>query len=1164
MRQLFYTSCLLVLPVWLLAGITTGYCQQAIVLAQQKAPVAAQHSEKGMVLLRDALKLFENHFGVDIVFGDRIVQEFSVPSDQLLLKGMPEENLHRILESTGLKYKKIGGSTYAILAGSSRRRQARERVKAVQDPASPEPERGISAPSAKNVTPPLAERKISGRVTDEKNEAMPGVSILVKGTQRGMITDTEGRFAIEVPDGDATLVFSFVGYLSQEIPAGNRSAIDVTMQVDEKGLEELIVMGYGTQRKMNLTGAVSTIDSKVIENRPVSNLATAMQGMASGLIVTRTSGQPGSEGITMQIRGASSANGNVNPLVMLDGIAVPIATLESMNPNDVESISVLKDAAAAAIYGAQASGGVILITTKRGKGGKAVFDYSLLAGTSWMLDVPQRNDLLDEAQYANLSARNAGLSPPWSDAQMEMIRQGIQYYVNPADTSRYIYLNNSSFVDQTIRKHTPRSQHNISVRGGTDKLNYLVSLGLMNQQGAYTLGPDRLVRYNGRLNLGAQLTRHVSIDARIGYAQQDQEAPSRNASTIMGQTLRYRGQWPILTPEGRLSGEGGGSANMGYAYLKEGGFDNSDKSDLNGVFTLKIENLVKGLQLRAIYGGQYNRVDRQLFNRKVTTWQRFAPIYYLNDPNSYEVTRGLVKTNNVQYLADYGFNLAEKNRFHLMAGYQFEEYRSSSVTTISRNLASNDLPALGLGDDATKANSQSTNTYASQSYFGRLNFSHADRYLFEATLRYDESSRLARGKRVKAFPSVSAGWNLNQEAWFPSGNVVSAAKIRASWGQLGSSLSSIIGSYDYLNMLTRNNNMVIGGIRGMYFYQNVVPSSNLAWETIETSNGGIDLGFFTNKLNISFDYYLKYNRNMLVPQQLPAVFGVATPKVNGGELKTWGWELDITHRNRIGRGLSYNLGVNLSDNNNKLVKYAGQRVVSAGLVNILEGYPLRSIWGYQTAGYFQEQREIADWAFQDQLTGVGDTRYIDRNQDKRINIGGGTPDDPGDLVYLGMDQPRYTFGITGGLSWKGIDFSFLFQGVGSRTFFPNDGFINPQDAAWNQPMAYQMDYWTPDNRNATFPRPYLGGSHNYRRADKWLVNGRYIRLKNIQIGYSLPEAWTRKLNISRVRVFGSGQDLFTWSGLGIYKGTFSPEFTNNTSFQYPMYANASVGLNVSF
>ncbi len=1112
-------------------------------------PVHSQNLEEIRVTLelrneklKTLFQRIEKQTRLQFAYNAREIDAYRVnlPRGVYSIKGL----LDLSLKGTSLKYNQLDNSIIIHSAGQK-------------------PKSAFSEESDAEVDAGILAQVVRGKITDEKGEGLPGVSILIRGTQRGTVTDGEGNYRLEVDGAATVLVFSFVGYLNREVVVGNQSVINLALEPDEKTLEELVVVGYGTQRKINLTGAVSTIDSKVIENRPASSLATAMQGTASGLIVTRTSGQPGSEGITMQIRGASSANGNVNPLVMLDGVAVPISVLESMNPNDVESISVLKDAAVAAIYGAQASGGVILVTTKKGKGGKAVFDYSLLAGTSWMLDVPQRNDLLDEAMYANLGARNAGLSPPWSDAQLEMIRQGIQYYVNPADTTRYIYLNNNSFVDQTIRKYTPRSQHNISARGGTDKLNYMVSLGLMNQQGAYTLGPDKLVRYNGRLNLGAQLTRHVSIDTRISYAQQDQEAPSRNASTIMSQTLRYRGQWPILTPEGRLSGEGGGSANMGYAYLKEGGFDNSDKSDLNGIFTLKIDNLIKGLQLRAIYGGQYNRVDRQLFNRKVTTWQRFDPIYYLNDPNSYEVTRGLVKTNNLQYLADYDFSLGEKNKLHLLAGYQFEDYRSSSVMTISRSLASNDLPALGLGDDATKANSQSTNTYASQSYFGRLNFSHADKYLFEATLRYDESSRLARGKRLKAFPSVSAGWNINQEGWFPSNNVVSAAKIRVSWGQLGSSLSSIIGSYDYLNMLTRNNN-VIGGTRGMYFYQNVVPSSNLAWETIETSNGGIDLGLFKNKLSISYDYYLKFNRNMLVPQQLPAVFGVATPRVNGGELKTWGWELEVTHRNRIGQHFNYNIGVNLSDNNNKLVKYAGQRVISAGLVNILEGYPLKSIWGYQTAGYFQEQSEIADWAFQDQLTGVGDTKYVDRNNDNRINIGSGTPDDPGDLIYLGMDQPRYTFGITGGLSWKGIDFSFLFQGVGSRTFYPNNGFINPQDAAWNQPMAYQMDYWTPDNRNATFPRPYLGGSHNYRRADKWIVNGRYIRLKNIQVGYSLPEAWIRKLNISRVRVFGSAQDLFTLSGLGIYKGTFSPEFTNNTSFQYPLYANASLGLNVSF
>lgn len=1007
-------------------------------------------------------------------------------------------------------------------------------------------------------------REVTVRVTDGANRTpLLGVNIIVKGTKSGGTTNAEGQLRLKLKETDV-LIVSFTGYGTAQETVGERNVIDVALSSKESALGEVVVVGYGTQKKVNLTGAVSTIDAKAIEGRPVSNLASALQGTSPGLIVTRTSGQPGSENVALQIRGATSANGNVDPLVLLDGVTVPISTLQTMNPEDVETMSVLKDAAAAAIYGAQAAGGVILITTKKGKSGKTVFEYSGRYGKSWMQDVPQRMSLLDEATFANLSNKNAGIGPSYDSATLEYIRQGVEYFVNPADTSQYIYLNQKSFVDQLIRDFTTMQTHNISARGGSDKINYMASFGFMDQNGAFKIGPDKLKRYNARVNIGAQLSDYLSMDARMAYSNSDQEASSQPASYLMNMTLRYRQRWPIFTPEGKLSGAGGGSANMAYAYLKEGGYNNYKNNNFDGVVTFKLANLVKGLQARAVLGGQYVRGDRDLFNRTVTTWQRYTPTYYLNTPNSYEVTNDLTTNKNVQLILDYDLHLGKNHDFHVMGGYQFEDYRYSQVYSTARSLASNDIPALNLGDDATKTNSQSISTYANQSYFGRLNYSYASRYLFEATMRVDESSRLAPGLRTKAFPAVSAGWNINKENWFPQSELISALKLRASWGQLGSALASIIGNYDYLNMLARSNALVLGGARAMYFYQNVVPSSSLAWETVETTNGGLDMGLFGSKLTVSADYYVKYNRNMLTPQLLPSTFGVNTPRKNNGELKSWGWELEVQHKNKLNENFSYNIGFNLSDNRNKLLHYAGQKVISAGIVNILEGYPLNSIWGYKTNGYFQSADEVHNAAFQNALTGPGDVKYVDINGDKLINVGKATPEDHGDLVYLGTDQPRYTFGITGGFAWKGIDFSFFFQGVGSRTFYPSSEYINPQDAQWNNPMSFQKDYWTENNRNAAFPRPFLGGGHNYLKSDKWVLNGRYVRLKNLQIGYSLPTTFIQRIKISNARVFVTGQDLLTWSDLGVFKGAFSPEYSNEEGYQYPLYSNMSIGLNITF
>lgn len=1012
----------------------------------------------------------------------------------------------------------------------------------------------------------LPDKPVSGRVIDQQGGGLPGVSIVLKGTQRGTTTNANGNFNITVPDDKAVLVFSSIGFIKQEVTIGNRTTLDITLDADDLSLNEVVVVGYGTQKKENLTGAVSTIDSKAIENRPVSNVANALQGVASGLIVTRGTGQPGSEGIGIQIRGATSANGSVEPLVLVDGVTVSSFTLQTLNPNDIETISVLKDAAAAAIYGAQAAGGVILITTKKGKSGKTVFEYSNQLGTDWALNVPERMPLYEEALYANLARQNAGSGPEYNATELQRIQDGIPYVVNPSDTTRYIFYNQEDLISQVVRKYTPMQTHNLSARGGNEKINYLVSLGYYGKQGTFKVGPDRLDRYNLRINLGAQLTKHLSIDSRIAYTLQRQQAPSvgTDGEGLVYQVYRLRMRYPIFTPEGRLNGGAGSSANNTYALLKEGGYNNIDRNFFDGVFTFTAADLVKGLKMRAVLGQQYRVGERERFARTVELWGRFTPIFYLNNPNSYTLTDEITKNTNLQFLADYDIAFGN-SKIHLLGGYQWEDSRFRSVATTSNSLVSNDQPTLNLGNDLTKSNSETINTYAFQSYFGRFNYNYADKYLFEATVRVDESSRLAPGLRTKMFPSASAGWNMHRENWFAKTlPFFSEFKLRGSWGRLGNALG--IGLYDYLSLLSRGSTLVLGGTeaRTSYFSQSVVPSSELSWETIETTNGGFDMGLLQNKLQISADYYVKYNRNMLTPLQLPATFGVGTPRINNGELKSWGWEVEAKYRNKIGKNFSYNIGFNVSDNQNRLISYAGRRVLNAGTVSLLEGYPLNTFWGYANAGYFQTADEVKAWAFQDSRTGPGDVKFIDQNGDAKLTVGKGSPEDPGDLIYLGTDQPRYVFGLNLGFQWGGFDFSAFVQGVGQRGFLPNGEAIQPLSQSWKQPLAIHRDYWTPENPNAAFPRPFLQGAYRYLPSDKWIMNGQYARLKNIQVGYSIPEKLLKRIHISRARVFFTGQDILTVSRLGIFNNYFNPEMRTGTQNDYPFFGTAAMGLNLTF
>lgn len=1155
----------------LLSGVQLSFAQMLARAQTASSPKEALRPA-AQRKLKEVLQDLKNHYRVDILFFDRNVEGYSV-TGSVEYGAKLESNLEAILRPLGLSYKKTKSGGYVVTKAADRGSAAQ----ATPFPENSGPQQNPESPTALSTNAiskpdPSAEQKdvqeigVSGKITDSKGEGLPGVSIQLKGTTKGTTSNSRGEYRLSVPNENAVLVFSFIGYTTHEETVGKRSTIDVLLQEDNKSLEEVIVVGYGTQKKENLTGAVSTIDAKAIENRPVSNVANALQGVASGLIVTRGTGQPGSEGIGIQIRGATSANGNVEPLVLVDGVTVSSFTLQTLNPNDIETISVLKDAAAAAIYGAQAAGGVILVTTKKGKAGKTVFDYSNQIGMDWALNVPDRMPLLEEAEFANLARRNSGSGPEYTDVELQRIRDGIPYVVNPSDTTRYIFYNQEDLISQVVRRYTPMQTHNLSARGGTDKINYMVSFGYYGKQGTFKVGPDRLDRYNLRINLGAQLTKHISLDSRFAYTLQSQQAPSAgtDGEGLVYQVYRLRMRFPIFTPEGRLNGGAGSSANNTYALLREGGYNNINRNFFDGVATFTAANFVKGLKLRAVLGQQYRVGERERFARTVELWGRFTPVFYLNNPNAYTLTSEFTKNTNLQFLADYDFSVG-RHKFHALAGYQWEDSRFRSIATTSNSLVSNDQPTLNLGNDLTKSNSETINTYAFQSYFGRFNYNFADKYLFEATIRVDESSRLAPGLRVKMFPSASAGWNLHRENWFAKTlPFFSEFKLRGSWGRLGNALG--IGFYDYLSLLSRGSNLVLGGTeaRTSFFFQNVVPSSQLSWETIETTNGGLDLGLLQNRLQISTDYYVKFNRNMLTPLQLPATFGVGTPRINNGELKSWGWEVEAKYRDKIGKNFTYNIGFNLSDNQNRLISYAGRRVLNAGTVGLLEGYPLNTLWGYINDGYFQNADEVKAWAFQDSRTGPGDIKFIDQNGDKQLTVGKGSPEDPGDLRFLGTDQPRYVFGFNVGFQWKGFDFSAFVQGVGKRNFLPNGEALQPLSQSWKQPLTIHRDYWTPENPNAAFPRPFLQGAFRYLPSDKWIMNGQYARLKNIQVGYTIPESLLKRIKISRARVFFTGQDILTVTKLGIFKDYFNPETRNGAQNDYPFFATAAMGLNITF
>lgn len=1013
---------------------------------------------------------------------------------------------------------------------------------------------------------------ISGRVLSADGEPLSGATIQIKGTGRGTTTDEKGNFSLTIPDEGAVLVVSFVGFQNMEVKVSAGSVPSIRLQPVVASADEVVVVGYGTQKKINLTGAVSSVNARMIENRLVTSLAGALQGAAAGLVIGRTSGQPGLDNYTFQVRGATSANGNVNPLVILDGVTSSTSVLLTLNPNDIDNVTILKDAAAASIYGAQAAGGVMIITTKRGKTGKASFTYSNIYSYQKPMNVPERMTLLEEALYINAARTSVGWGPEYAQADIDRMRLGVKHYVLPYDTTRYQYYNSEPLLPQLVKDYSAMKTHNFSARGGTENTHYLISLGLYDQDGIFKVGPDKFKRYNTRINFDTKLTSKITFDAKIGFAVTDLEQPTITpngtySTSLLNMLYRFRQRYPLLTPEGRY-GDNSGAGITTYAILESGGNNKVVNRNLDGVFTLRSQDwLVKGLNLTGIFGGQYYTGSNATFIRTVTTWFRTRPGNILQNPNSYTRGNSMTWNSNAQFLADYDWKLGSNHSFHILGGYQWNSYRSFGVTSSARNLISNDLGALNIGDNLTKTATEWISTSAYQSVFGRLNYNYDDRFLFEATVRADESSRLAPGQRTKVFPAMSAGWNIANEKWF--GGLVpklDELKLRASWGKMGSAEGGIIGNYDFIERMYSGTGLILGSAenRATYFYNGNLASASLTWETVDSKNIGIDVSAFKRKLNLSFDYYIKHNNNMLTPQELSSMLGVGAPIVNNGKLRSWGWEIQASYRDRTGGGLGYGFSANLSDNQNKLIKYQGNDLVWAGTVNLLEGYPLGTIWGYQTNGYIQDADMLEKAPFYDTRIRVGDVLYVDQDRNGIINSGNGTVNKRGDLIYLGTNQARYTFGFTGSFDYKGFDLQIFIQGVLKRSFMGQTAAIHPNISSWLNPVKMHLDYWTPENRDAAFPIPYPAGNQSYAPSDKWLFNGAYARLKNIQIGYTFPKTLLNTIKISQLRVFVGGQDIVTWDKLGVFRQAFNPEHANGTGHDYPLFATYSFGVNLTF
>jgi TonB-linked SusC/RagA family outer membrane protein len=991
---------------------------------------------------------------------------------------------------------------------------------------------------------------VSGIVTDGERP-LAGVSIREKDTHNGASTDGNGRFELTIAGASALLQFSLIGYEAQEIAVRGRHTISPVLQNDTRMLNDLVIIGYGIQNKANITGAIAKVEGRRIKSRPVPSVIAALQGAAPGLLVTRNNGQPGKEGFNIQIRGLSSGN-NSEPLVLVDGAPSSLALL---NPNDIESVSILKDAAATSIYGPQAGGGVVLVSTRRGKNGPLTVEYNSLFGVEKPINLPKRLHSWDQATLQNEAAVNAGQPPVWSAEDIaRMHSPDDNYELQPDGSYKYFY--DFDPLKNVTRNNSTVNSFNVSTRGGTAGHQFMFSIGQFSRQGLFNVGPDNTSRTNVQANFNNRLSSVFSIETSLQYAANHTLSPGWRVDG-QGGLLNYLYQAPGNVPV-YVPGTSQYAAGYNpYALLKDAGRRDEHTSFADAVFTLKADSLIKNLSLKAVYSPQMNDYEDRLGKQTVDFYDGTGIVNSVNNPNSLHHGHLLEWQHSLQLLADY-----DLHSLHLLGGYAYESHYQHQQETSAFNVSPNEMAGLTFNDYLAADNRHFKASGAMQSLFARANYNYKDRYLLEgnlvATSLFYNNTTLAPMRRLHLFPSVSAGWRLNNEKWFAAAlPLFDEFKLRASWGRLGNfNWRTGLNDFIYRDQLLH---LAEYPIMNFDHDERYFPGNN-NWETISTTNFGLDMAFFKGRLNVNADYFIKHNPMMKIGLQELNPANLMQPSFFNATLHSQGWELNLGWRDNHGP-FSYWVNANIFDDQNHIEHSSANNLWLDGNNRGLNGLPYNAILGYRTNGYFQSQAEVYSHAYQNGATGPGDLKYQDINHDGIIDGGYHTQASHGDLVYLGSSQPRYSFGFDGGFSWRGLDFSIFFQGIGEKKVMIPVKYNMPFYDGWQEPWAISADRWTPDNPNAAYPRLYLNDRQNTTASSFWLQNAAYVRLKNLQLGYTFHFATYRPL-LKSLRIYFSGQDLWELNKMKIKY--YDPEQSSYSGFQYPFFRSFTLGVNANF
>lgn len=1009
---------------------------------------------------------------------------------------------------------------------------------------------------------------IKGKVTSQgDNMALPGVNITVKGTKQGAMTDFDGQFSITVPSDQAVLIFSFMGYLNQEISIAGKTAVNVQMVPDSKALNEVVVVGYGVQKKATLTGAVETVKSEAFKDRPVTNPALALQGETPGLVVTRSSTRPGNENINLQIRGATSINGGT-PLIVIDGIpAITDQSFYNMNSDDIESVTVLKDAAAS-IYGSRAANGVVLVTTKKGKKGVMRVDFNASTRINTIGIRPPVANMQGYAQMylaAMTEDEKAGiLSSNYSVFQnrdnLMLAVSGYEglYKMNDGTST---YLANADRFDE-MYGNAVSQQYLTSISGGSDKSTYRLSFGYTEDVGSLKTAYDGRQQYNLRFNNSYQLKDWAKLETGFSYINYTVSGPSNGLSN---EEIYDPPFYPAQNPYGQWYANFGNVGNRNsVARTADGGRENTkrDQYNLNMALTL---DLYKGLNFKLT--GAYNRDFRngESYVLSLPQYSWFGDlINTINATSNYKVYSENKTYQNYGGFLNYNRSFGNHNITGLL-GITTELYEHNGFSASRDNFTDKGLQSLNLATD-NKQNDASKYHYGFYSFIGRVNYAYKDKYLVEVSARRDGSSKFSSDNRWSNFGSANVGWVLTQEDFLKSFEALSFLKLRASYGEMGN--QGGISNYDYLSTISYGTQLFgVSPAEQITSEVGAITSRDKTWERVGITNIGMDFSFLNKRLFGTVDIFKKRNQGMLINEIFPDILGGTPPLSNSGELVTKGWELTLGWRKDTGK-FKYSASFNMGDSRNDLAYLGGASVITPGINKLLQGYSMNSIWVYKTDGYFANKEEADNYVSEvgSTLMPTNGTVRLRAGDTKRVDINGDGVIDESDLVFKGDTGVHYNYGINFSASYGGFDFSSFFQGVLENKFI-RGGFMAYPYAAWytNQPISYLGKTWTEENPDAEYPRLSLTNGSiskwNYSNNDFTIQNNRYIRLKSLVIGYTIPQVTINNIKLDKVRVYFAGNDL--WE-LTTVKDGYDPEFGDSVSSVYPFNRTWSLGLNVSF